>query len=65
MREDPGCQTASAAGVTKDTTPPEPWYKVEHMFALILRLLGWSIRRDGGDEDAVRSGFEAAAGEDL
>ncbi len=35
------------------------------MFALILRLLGWSIRRDGGDEDAVGSGFEAAAGRDF
>jgi hypothetical protein len=34
------------------------------MFALILRLLGWSMRRDG-DEDAVGSGFEAAAGRDF
>jgi hypothetical protein len=35
------------------------------MFALILRLLGWSIRRDGADEDAVRSGIEAAGGKDF
>jgi hypothetical protein len=35
------------------------------MFALIMRLLGWSIGRHGGDEDAVGSGFEAAAGKDF
>jgi hypothetical protein len=52
-------------GVTKDTTASGSSYSVERMFALILRLLGWSIRRDGGDEDAVRSGFEAAAGQDY
>jgi hypothetical protein len=35
------------------------------MFAWILRLLGWSSRREGTDDDAVRSGIEAAAGEDF
>jgi hypothetical protein len=35
------------------------------MFALLLRLLGWSSRRESTDDDAVGSGFEAAAGQDF
>jgi hypothetical protein len=35
------------------------------MFAFILRLLGWSTRRDGTDDDGVGSGIEAAAGHDF